>query len=47
MRELARREDTILERERATSLAHLDRLEAMAAQLAEIRALPEVLERWP
>jgi hypothetical protein len=31
-------------RERAIALAELDQLEAIASQLAEIRALPEVLE---
>jgi len=31
-------------RERAIALADLDQLEAMACQLAEIRALPEALE---
>jgi hypothetical protein len=31
----------MLERERAIALADLDRLEAMAWQLAEIRGLPE------
>jgi hypothetical protein len=34
----------MLERERAIALADLDQLEAMASQLAEIRALPEALE---
>jgi len=32
-------------RERATLHADVDRLEAMAVQLAEIRALPEAAER--
>jgi hypothetical protein len=32
------------EREHAIAIADLDRLEAMASQLIEIRALPEALE---
>ena len=35
---------TMRARERAIALADLDQLEAMACQLAEIRALPEALE---
>ena len=34
----------MLERERAKAMEDLDQLEAMAWQLAEIRALPEALD---
>jgi hypothetical protein len=34
----------MLDRERAIAMADLDRLEEMAWQLAEIRALPEALD---
>ena len=34
----------MLDHERTVALADLDRLEALASQLAEIRALPEALE---
>ena len=34
----------MLKHERALAMADLDRLEAMAWQLAEIRALPEALD---
>lgn len=40
----SRRIAAMLEHERAVALAESDRLEAMAWQLAEIRALPEALE---
>jgi hypothetical protein len=43
-RDRLRRVAAVLDRERAIALADLDRLEAMASQLAEIRALPEALE---
>lgn len=41
-----RRIAVMLERERATLHADLDRLEAMEVQLAEIRALPEAAQPW-
>lgn len=40
-RDRSRRIAAMQERERTVALADLDRLEAMACQLAEIRALPE------
>lgn len=43
-RDRSRRVAAKLNRERAIALADLDRLEAMASQLAEIRALPEALD---
>jgi hypothetical protein len=43
-RDRSRRIATMLERERATVAATTDWLEAMAIQLAEIRALPQVAE---
>ena len=43
-RDRSRRIVAMLERERAIAIADLDQLEAMASQLAEIRALPEALE---
>jgi hypothetical protein len=43
-RDRSRRIAAMLERKRAIALADLDQLEAMASQLAEIRALPEALE---
>lgn len=43
-RDRSRRIAAMLERERTIAMADLDRLEAMAWQLAEIRALPEALE---
>ena len=43
-RDRSRRVAAMLDRERIIALADLDRLEAMAAQLAAIRALPEALE---
>jgi hypothetical protein len=43
-RDRSRRIAEMLERERATVAATADWLQAMAIQLAEIRALPEVLE---
>ena len=43
-RDRSRRIAAMLERERASARAGGDRLEAMAWQLAEIRALPEALE---
>jgi hypothetical protein len=42
-RDRSRRIAAMLERERAIAMADLDRLEGMAWQLAEIRALPEAL----
>jgi len=46
-RDRSRRIVAMLERERAIAIADLDQLEAMASQLAEIRALPEALEPQP
>jgi hypothetical protein len=43
-RHRSRRIAAMLDRERAIAMADLDRLEAMAWQLAEIRALPEALD---
>jgi hypothetical protein len=43
-RDRSRRIAEMVERERATVAATADWLQAMAIQLAEIRALPEVLE---
>jgi hypothetical protein len=43
-RDRSRRIAKLLERERATVAATADWMEAMAVQLAEIRALPEVPE---
>jgi hypothetical protein len=43
-RDRRRRIAKLLERERATVAATADWMEAMAVQLAEIRALPEVTE---
>jgi hypothetical protein len=43
-RDRSRRIAAMLERERAIAMEDLDRLEAMACQLAEIRALPEALD---
>jgi hypothetical protein len=43
-RDRLRRIEAMLEREQAIAMADLDRLEAMAWQLTEIRALPEALE---
>ena len=43
-RDRSRRIAAMRARERAIALADLDRLEAMAFQLAQIRALPEALE---
>jgi hypothetical protein len=40
----SRRIAAMLKHERALAMADLDRLEAMAWQLAEIRALPEALD---
>lgn len=45
-RDRSRRVAAMLERERATGVAGLDPFEAMAAQLVEIRALPETFEPW-
>ena len=46
-RDRSRRIAAMLEHERAIAIAELDRLEAMASQLTEIRALPETLEpQW-
>ena len=46
-RDRSRRIAQMLERERATVTAEIDWIEAMATQLAEIRALPEALGRQP
>ena len=43
-RDRSRRIAKLLERERATVAATADWMEAMAVQLAEIRALPEAVE---
>jgi hypothetical protein len=43
-RDRKRRVAAMLERERASLLAEVDWLEAMAMQIAEIRALPETVE---
>ena len=43
-RDRSRRTEKMRERERATLAATADWLEAMAIQLAEIRALPEAVE---
>jgi hypothetical protein len=43
-RDRSRRIAAMLEHERETAMADFDLLEAMAGQLAEIRALPEALE---
>ena len=43
-RDRSRRIAAMVDRERASALADLDQLDAMAWQLAEIRALPEALE---
>lgn len=43
-RDRSRRIAAMCQRERLIDLADLDRLEAMALQLAEIRSLPEALE---
>jgi hypothetical protein len=43
-RDRRRRIAAMLERERTTRTAESGRVEAMAIQLAEIRALPEVVE---
>ncbi|MBV9680726.1 MAG: hypothetical protein JO046_02965 [Solirubrobacterales bacterium] len=43
-RDRSRRIAAMLEHECASAMADHDRLEAMAWQLAEIRALPEALE---
>ena len=44
-RDRSRRIAEMLQRERSMMAANSDWLEAMAIQLAEIRALPEALER--
>jgi hypothetical protein len=44
-RDRSRRIAAMLERERARRAAEIRWVEAMAIQLAEIRALPEALER--
>ena len=44
-RDRSRQIDKMRHREDAVLRADLDRLDAMAFQLAEIRALPETLER--
>jgi uncharacterized protein related to proFAR isomerase len=44
-RDRSRRIVAMLERERAIAIADLDQLEAIASQLAEIRALPEAFDR--
>jgi hypothetical protein len=43
-RDRSRRIARMLERERATVAAEIDWVDAMALQLEEIRALPEVVE---
>lgn len=43
-RDSSRRIAVMLERERTIAMADLDRLDALTYQLAQIRALPEVLE---
>ena len=43
-RDRSQRITAMLERERAIGMVDLDELEAMAWQLAEIRALPEAFE---
>ena len=43
-RDRSRRIAAMLDRERVIAMADLDRLEEMAWQLAEIRALPEALD---
>jgi len=43
-RDRSRRIARMLERERATVAAEIDCVDAMALQLEEIRALPEVVE---
>jgi hypothetical protein len=46
-RDRSRRIAAMLERERAIAVADRDWLEAMAWQLAEIRALPEAFDPQP
>jgi hypothetical protein len=43
-RDRSRRIAVMLERERTIPMADLDRLDALACQLAQIRALPEAFE---